>query len=155
VKGLEILLTPLRRLIGGLRTTRRTLVAVPDLVDAVLVLPTLSRQVEAVAFATATLPEMHAEIMRVHGDTTALPTMDESLSRIADLVAQVDENTKAVHQLADVAMPLQGAVERVARFADRIPQRRVSPEARRADATRADSGLPRGGAASYGRSPGS
>jgi hypothetical protein len=62
----------LRRIASGWRTARRTVERVPDVVDAILVLPTLAHRLEAIEFATATLPEMHAEIARMRGDTAAL-----------------------------------------------------------------------------------
>ena len=62
----------LRRIASGWRTTRRTVALVPDVVDAILVLPTIAHRLEAIEFATATLPEMHAEIARMRGDTAAL-----------------------------------------------------------------------------------
>ena len=107
-RGLAALLVPLRHAARAVRATRRTVEAVPDLVDAILVLPTISRQLEQVAFATATLPEMHAEVARLRGDMTALPAMDARLA-----------------QLVDLAVPLQGAATRFGRFADRLPSRAV------------------------------
>ena len=101
-----LLVLPVRRVSRAWRVTRRTVASVPDLVDAILVLPTISRQLEQVAFATATLPEMHAEIARLRGDTTVLPAMDARLA-----------------QLVDLAVPLQGAATRIGRFADRLPAR--------------------------------
>jgi hypothetical protein len=43
---------------------------------------------------------------------------------MANCVAEVEKNTAAVEQLAEIAVPLQGAAMRVGRFADRLPQRR-------------------------------
>ena len=105
-RGLGALLVPVRHALRAVRATRRTVEAVPDLVEAILVLPTLSQQLERVAFATATLPEMHAEIARLRGDTAALPVMDARLA-----------------QLVEMAVPLQGAATRIGRFADRLPAR--------------------------------
>jgi hypothetical protein len=121
----RLILRPLRSVARVLRTTRRTVAAVPDVVDAILVLPALSRQLEVIAFSTATLPQMHAEIARVRGDTSALPRIDGSLVDVRALLAQVEQNTIAVQQLAEVALPLHGAARRVGRFADRLPQRRL------------------------------
>lgn len=123
MRRLGALLRPLRTIAGAVGTTRRTVAALPDVVDAILVLPTLARRLEAVEFQTATLPEMHAEVVRMRRDTDALPHIDETLGRMAVLLERVDANTAAVQQLADVALPLSGAAVRVGRFADRIPQR--------------------------------
>jgi hypothetical protein len=123
VRPVRRILWPLRSIAGVLRSTRRTIAAVPDLVDAILVLPTLSRQLEAVTFSTATLPEMLAEIQRVHGDTSNLPVIGEEIHRMSFAVAQVETNTLSVQQLADVAVPLQRAAFRLGRFADRLPRR--------------------------------
>ena len=128
MRALRLVAAPLRRVVRALRTTGRTVARVPDVVEAVLVLPTLARQLEAISFATATLPQMHEEIGRVRGDTSALPQIDATLARMAVLLDRVDANTAAVHDLAEVLVPLRGAAFRVGRFADRIPNR---PEARR------------------------
>jgi hypothetical protein len=114
LKGL--VLRPLRGVAGAFRSTRRTVALVPDVVEAILVLPTVSRQLEDVRLYTATLPEMLAEIERMRDDTGTLPLICEELER-------VQRNTLAVEQLAEVALPLQGAALRVGRFADRLPRR--------------------------------
>jgi hypothetical protein len=116
---LRLVTRPLRRVVRIVRTVER----LPDVVEAILVLPTLSRQLDEIRFATATLPEMHAEIARVRGDTTALPHIDETLARMAVLLDRIDTNTAAVEEVAQVMVPLRGAATRVGRFADRFPQR--------------------------------
>ncbi|MEP8553314.1 hypothetical protein, partial [Enterobacter mori] len=78
---------------------RRTVERLPDVVEAILVLPELSRQLETIAFAAATLPEMHAEIARVRGDTARLREIDATL--------------------AEVLIPLRGAAIRIGRLSDR------------------------------------
>ena len=113
------LLSPLRRFASVWRTTRRTAAKVPDVVEAILVLPHVSRQLDVIGFQTATLPEMHAEIVRLRGDTAALPQIDETLARMAVLLDRVDANTVGVQQLAEVVVPLQGAALRLGRLADR------------------------------------
>ena len=119
----------MRRAARVFRTTRRTVERVPDVVEAILVLPELARRLERVAFATATLPEMHAEIRRVRGDTAALPHIDETLAGLTPLLERIDLNTAGVRDLSEVLVPLRGAAFRVGRFADRIPQRaRVAPD---------------------------
>ena len=82
----------LRRIATTWRTTRRTVARLPDVVDAILVLPTLAQRLEAIEFATATLPEMHAEIARMRGDTASL---------------------------TEVVVPLRGAAVRVGRLTER------------------------------------
>jgi hypothetical protein len=128
------LLRPFQPLVRALRTTRRTAAAVPDLVDAILILPALSRQLEVVAFQTATLVEMHEELARVRANTAVLPHLDSELAHVHDVLCHVDQNTQAVQQLADVALPLHGAALRFGRFADRLPQRRADLRARRTGA---------------------
>jgi hypothetical protein len=99
--------------IGALARPVRGLVkvvtALPAVVDAILVLPTLSRQLEDVRADTQALHEVVAELQRVRGDTSALPVIEAELVR-----------------LSGVALPLQGAAVRVGRLADRWPQRRRS-----------------------------
>lgn len=130
MRPIRILLRPFRPLVRVLRTTRRTAAAVPDLVEAILVLPTLARQLEVVAFQTATLVEMHEELARVRANTAVLPHLDAELGHVHEVLRHVDANTQAVQQLADVAVPLHGAALRFGRFADRLPQRRADLRAR-------------------------
>ena len=128
-------LAPVRRLAGAWRTTRRSVALVPDVLEAILVLPHLSQQLEVVAFQTASLNDMYAEIKRVRGDTDALPPMHQTLEHMSRLLDRVDTNTAAVERLAEVALPLQGAAVRVGRFADRWPgkQRPALPRSARSD----------------------
>ena len=125
MRRLRAVLRPLRGVVGVLSATHRTVAAVPDVVDAILVLPTLSRQLEDVRVATATLPDILVELERVHRDTSALPTIESEIGRMITTVEQVERNTLAVEQLAEVALPLTGAAVRVGRMADRLPQRRA------------------------------
>lgn len=94
-------------LISPLRGAVRTVAALPSVVEAILVLPTLSRQLQEVRDDTKALHEILAELQRVSGDTAALPVIQAELL-----------------QLSGVAVPLQGAAARFGRFADRLPQRR-------------------------------
>lgn len=103
------------------------MVAVPDLVDAILVLPAMAQQLEIVAFQTATLSEMRAELLRIQADTAALPPLETRLAQVHDVLCRVDVNTQAVQQLSDAALPLSRAAVRLGRFADRMPQRRTDP----------------------------
>jgi hypothetical protein len=99
--------------IGALAAPVRGLVkvvaALPAVVDAILVLPTLSRQLDEVRADTQVLHEIVLELQRVHADTSALPVIEAELVR-----------------LSGVAVPLQGAAVRFGRLADRWPQRRRS-----------------------------
>jgi hypothetical protein len=113
---------PLRGVVG-------VILAVPAVIDAILVLPTMSRQLEDVRTSTATLPQMLVDIQRLKEDTIHLAAMDHEIARMANCVAEVEKNTAAVEQLAEIAVPLQGAAMRVGRFADRLPQRRFVREA--------------------------
>ena len=103
---LGALVRPLRRAGRFFRAARRTVEAVPDLVEAILVLPEIRRELEVVAFQTATLRDMHEEVARVHGDTQALVEMDARLA-----------------QLVEIAVPLQGTALRIGKLGDRWPQR--------------------------------
>ena len=108
-----------------LRGLVRTVAALPSVVDAVLVLPTLSRQLDEVRVATSALPDILVELERVRSDTVALPAINENLERMCVTLDRVEQNTLAVEQLAEIALPLQGAAARVGRLADRLPQRRA------------------------------
>ena len=121
---LRLVTAPVRGAWRTLRRTRRTVAIVPDALEAILVLPALSQQLEEIRFSTATLPEMLEELRRVQADTSTLPPMCEEIARVQRTVAAVEQNTLAVEQLAEMALPLQGAALRVGRMADRIPQRR-------------------------------
>ena len=105
MKRLGVVLRPFR---GIVRFTRRTVAVVPELVEAILILPKLSRQ-----------------LGQVKSDTANLVIISEQLERINANLEQVERNTLAVEQLAEVAVPLQGAAVRVGRLADRFPQRRA------------------------------
>ena len=108
---LSLLLAPVRRVAVAWRTARRSALLVPGALEAVRVLP-------------ATLLDMHAEIARVRGDTEALLRIDETLAQVAVLLDRVERNTAAVEQLAEIAVPLQGAALRVGRMAERWPASR-------------------------------
>ncbi len=115
---------PVRGAARAFRLTRRSAALVPQVLEAILVIPRLSEQLEVIALQTATLVDMEAEIARVRADTAALPPIDAKLERVAALLGSVDSNTAAVEQLAEVLLPLQGAASRVGRMADRLPERR-------------------------------
>lgn len=119
------LLAPIRRVPGLWRTTRRTAARIPDVVDAVLILPHLGTHLERVSLQTANLVEMHAEIARLRGDTATLRSIDETLKRVSVQLEGIDANTAHVEHLAQVMLPLQGAALRVGRAADRWPGRRA------------------------------
>ena len=117
----RLLLVPVRGAAGLWRSARR----IPEVVDAVLVLPQLAQQIERVGIQTATLLEMQREIALLRGDTAALRSIDQTLGLVAAHLQRVDANTVHVEQLASVLLPLQGAAVRVGRAADRLPARRL------------------------------
>ena len=119
-----IIVAPLRRATRLWRTTRRTASRIPEVVEAVLILPRVEAHLELVGVQTATLVEMHAEIARLRGDTAALRSIDETLKRVSAQLEHIDANTAQVEHLAQVMLPLQGAALRVGRAADRWPPRR-------------------------------
>jgi hypothetical protein len=61
----------------------------------------------------------------VRSDTVALPEINRNLEQLCTTLERVEENTLAVEQLAEIALPLQNAAVRVGRLADRLPQRRA------------------------------
>jgi hypothetical protein len=124
-RGLRAVLRPFRGFARAFRMTRRTVAAVPDVVEAILILPAVHRQLEVVAFQTATLENLREALLQVQRNTAVLPRMDQTLTGVHEALARVDANTQAVEQLAEVALPLHGAALRFGRFADRLPQRRV------------------------------
>jgi hypothetical protein len=114
-----------------LRGAVQVVAALPRVVEAILVLPSLSRQLDDVTEHTANLAAILAELEQVRTDTAALPMINQNLERMCVTLGRVEENTLAVEQLAEIALPLQNAAMRVGRFADRLPQRRAvrPPEA--------------------------
>jgi hypothetical protein len=108
-----------------LRGAVQVVAALPRVVEAILVLPSLSRQLDEVTEHTAHLAAILTELEGVRGDTTSLPVINANLERMCTTLGRVEENTLAVEQLAEIALPLQGAAMRVGRFADRLPQRRA------------------------------
>ena len=108
---------PLRRVWRAVRITGRTAARVPDVVEAILVLPSLSRQLAVIEFQTASLAEMHEELARVRGNTSTLPVIDERLEQVA-------ANTAYVEQMHSVLLPLSGAMLRVGKISERWPARR-------------------------------
>ena len=98
--------------------------ALPRVVDAILVLPRVAEQLDQVCRNTNALPVMLEEIEAIRADTRSLPQVEAELRRMGLTLGQIEQNTLAVEQLAEVALPLQGAALRVGRLADRLPQRR-------------------------------
>src|SRR3712207_9087771 len=78
--------TTLFRSIGAvlhpLRVAVSTVAALPRVVDAILVLPTLSRQLDEVRESCANLPLILQELERVQGDTSCLPAIDRKSTRL-------------------------------------------------------------------------
>jgi hypothetical protein len=103
----------------------------PQVVDAVLVLPALLSRLERVNDNTDSLPDILGQLREVQSDTACLPEIHAELERMRKEIevmrgtlGQVEQNTLAVERLAETVLPLQGAAARVGRFADRLPQRR-------------------------------
>ena len=124
----------LRRVIGVPLRIGRTVASLPEVVEAITMLPTISAQLEQVAEHTRSLPAIHAEMAAVAASTLALeasmPTLIElqqplpelvpaltqtadRLDRLAALIASMDET---LHFLAAVAEPLQGTAARIGRL---------------------------------------
>jgi hypothetical protein len=115
--GLGMVLAPVRGAVA-------VVTALPKVVEAVLVLPTLVEQLGRVNDNTDSLPDILDQLRSVQADTKSLPLVHEELAAMRLIVAQVEQNTLAVERLAETVLPLQGAAARVGRFADRLPQRR-------------------------------
>ena len=131
--GSSALTAPVRVVGRTLAATGRTVARVPSVFDAILTLPSLSKQLEAINVQTAALLDVQAELAQVRADTAALPPILATLERVATLLENVDANTTAVEQLAEVMVPLQGAAERVGRMSDRWPRRGRSSATSAAD----------------------
>ena len=112
--------------LAPVRAAARTVALLPRVVEAILVLPHLSRQLDEVTEHTAHLAAILTELERVRSDTVALPVINANLERMCESLGRVEDNTLAVEQLAEIALPLQGAAVRVGRLADRLPQRRAA-----------------------------
>jgi hypothetical protein len=108
----------------------RTVAALPRVVDAVLVLPELSRQLGRVGADTESLPSILAELRAVQGDTHALPQIKAELEAMREALVHVEAQTADLERLVEIAVPLTGAAARVGRFADRLPQRRFNGNGR-------------------------
>ena len=114
---------------GPITGAVRTVAALPRVVDAVLVLPELSRQLGGVGKDTQSLPSILQELRNVQGDTQALPQMRDELAAMRVALAHIEAQTADLERLVEIAVPLQGAAARVGRFADRFPQRRFAKAA--------------------------
>ena len=112
--------------VAPVKGAARVIAALPRVVEAILVLPRLADQLDAVNRNTEVLPDVLAELRGVRADTASLPVVEQDLAAMRLLLGQIEANTDAVERLAEVALPLTGAAMRVGRFADRIPQRRVA-----------------------------
>lgn len=119
---LGFVLSPIKGAVGVVAT-------LPRVVDAVLVLPELSRQLGQVGADTDSLPAILEELRNVQGDTRALPAIHAELEAMRLALAQVQAQTADLEQLVEIAVPLQGAAARVGRFANRFPQRRANARA--------------------------
>ena len=146
-----LLLRPFRSLLGFAGRTRRTLATIPDVLESILVLPTMAQQLvvirentdalpgvlatlEGVKWDTKVLPKLHDEfvitnegIARMQKDTAELsihiPKLVVMESTLPKMAASLDDVEQHVEQLAHLAEPLEGAAERLGRFSDRMPGR--------------------------------
>jgi len=158
-------ITPLWRLLGfgGWRrpsffvsppavvAAREAVAALPDVVKAILILPTLAQQLERVSRNTDALPGMVEQLERIGADTSVLPEMRDEFVVVRSTVVRMQGDTetiaaempklvvlekslpgmvpmlegidRSVHRLADIAEPLDSAARRLGRFNDRLPQR--------------------------------
>jgi hypothetical protein len=135
----------------SLVAARETVAALPDVVRAVLVLPTLAEQLARVCQNTDALPGMVEQLQRVGNDTSVLPEMRDEFVVVRSTVVRMQGDThtiaaqmpklvileqslpamvpmledleRNVHQLADIAEPLQSAAQRLGRINDRLPLR--------------------------------
>lgn len=111
---------------GPINGAVQVVAALPRVIDAVLVLPELSRQLGRVGADTESLPAILAELRAVQSDTRALPGIKAELEAMRESLAQVEVQTADLERLVEVIVPLTGAAARVGRFADRLPQRRFA-----------------------------
>ena len=145
------LLRPFRSLLGVAGRTRRTLATIPDVLESILVLPSMAEQLvvirrntdslpgvlstlEEVKWDTQVLPKLHEEfvitnagIARMQDDTAALalhiPKLVVMESSLPKMAASLDDVEQHVEQLAHLAEPLEGAAERVGRMNERWSRR--------------------------------
>jgi hypothetical protein len=117
---LRVVTAPVRGAVG-------VVVALPRVVEAILVLPHVAEKLEHVCANTDALPAMLQEIEAIRADTRSLPEIEAELRQMCQALDKIESNTLAVEQLAETVVPLQGAAMRVGRFADRLPQRRFAP----------------------------
>jgi hypothetical protein len=116
---LRVVTAPVRGAVG-------VIAALPRVVEAILVLPHVAEKLEHVCQNTDALPAMLREIEGIRADTQSLPEIEAELRQMCDALDKIERNTLAVEQLAETVVPLQGAAQRVGRFADRLPQRRFA-----------------------------
>ena len=114
-------------ILAALQTARDTVAALPDVVKAVLVLPTLSQQLGYICRNTDRLAQIVEQLERVESDTRVLPEMRDEFVVVRRTVVDMQGDTAAmaagVHDLANVAGPLHGAARRLGRISDRLPER--------------------------------
>lgn len=110
--------TALRRAAGLPVALGRILARLPEVVEAISMLPTISAQLAEVTEHTRSLLEIHAEMARVATATTALE------ATLPPMVASMD---RTLRLLAAVAEPLQGTALRIGRLTGGRPPRRHPP----------------------------
>jgi hypothetical protein len=126
--------TALRRIVSVPLAVARTVARLPEVVEAITMLPIIAAQLEQITEHTRSLPAIHAEMASVAASTTSLeatmpvlvelqqplpelvPALQETadrLDRLGVLIASMDET---LHFLAAVAEPLQGTAARIGRW---------------------------------------
>jgi hypothetical protein len=124
----------LRSIVSVPVTLGRTVARLPEVVDAIAMLPTISDQLELVTEHTRSLPEIHAEMATVAAATLALeatmpvlvelqqplpelvPALTQTADRLDRLAALIGSMDETLHFLAAVAEPLQGTAARIGRL---------------------------------------
>jgi hypothetical protein len=116
----------LKAVTAPVRGAVSVVIALPRVVETILVLPKVADQLDQVCANTQVLPAMLQEIEGIRRDTHSLPIVEAELRGMRVALDKIEQNTLAVELLAETVVPLQGAALRVGRFADRLPQRRFA-----------------------------
>lgn len=126
--------TALRSVIAMPVTLARAVSQLPDVIEAITMLPAISEQLELVTEHTRSLPEIHAEMATVASATLALeatmpvlvelqqplpelvPALTQTADRLDRLAVLIGSMDETLHFLAAVAEPLQGTAARIGRL---------------------------------------
>ena len=124
----------LRAIVSVPVSAGRTVARVPEVVEAIAMLPTISAQLEQVTAHTRSLPEIHREMAVVAQATVALeatmpvlvelqqplpelvPALTQTADRLDRLAALIGSMDETLHFLAAVAEPLQSTAARIGRL---------------------------------------